>query len=304
MDNINNIEMLAQTAMASNNYQQAYEYYSKLLENNTSNRNYWIGKGISSGWLSTPDVPKFNEMKICILNADKIEALNNDEKFKISNDIIKICENKIQEILLHIEDQINKEFDRKPMGTGTLYAVQQTAKIPINLKYGRIYSRVLCNALEVMRFANDLYSYESHLKSMLDIINQINRHSRDRNDYLQLNFEEYYNGRGLDSVRDDIEGRIKSLNPNADTSDKTSSGCFIATATTGDINHPDVKQLRLFRDTILSHYEIGVKFIDKYYLISPPIAKRIESDYLLKKMVFIFFIKPLSMFTKLFTENK
>ena len=36
MENLDNIKALAETAIESKNYKQAYQYYSKLLEDNPS----------------------------------------------------------------------------------------------------------------------------------------------------------------------------------------------------------------------------------------------------------------------------
>ncbi len=46
-------------------------------------------------------------------------------------------------------------------------------------------------------------------------------------------------------------------------------GCFIATATYGNINNPIVIIFRMFRDNILAHFKIGRKLINKYYQLSP-----------------------------------
>ena len=41
--------------------------------------------------------------------------------------------------------------------------------------------------------------------------------------------------------------------------------CFIATTVYGDINHPNVQELRNFRDDILMKSVIGQKFVEFYY---------------------------------------
>lgn len=48
--------------------------------------------------------------------------------------------------------------------------------------------------------------------------------------------------------------------------------CFIATAAFGSSESPYVKILREFRDAYLRPYSTGVKLIDFYYSVSPPIA--------------------------------
>ena len=50
---------------------------------------------------------------------------------------------------------------------------------------------------------------------------------------------------------------------------KSSGRCFIATAVYGSSFHPQVVNLRLFRDYVLSNYPLGRKFIAFYYINSP-----------------------------------
>jgi hypothetical protein len=77
-------------------------------------------------------------------------------------------------------------------------------------------------------------------------------------------------------------------------------GCFIATATMGDYNHPVVLDLRLFRDNWLLKRKWGVIFTGWYYKKGPYFAKIIDQSYLLKKLSFYFLIKPLQIVTKYF----
>lgn len=59
-------------------------------------------------------------------------------------------------------------------------------------------------------------------------------------------------------------------------------GCFIATAAYGSYLDPHVMALRHFRDNVLLNNELGVKFVDLYYRMSPPIADVIGKSELLK----------------------
>ena len=52
--------------------------------------------------------------------------------------------------------------------------------------------------------------------------------------------------------------------------------CFIATATYGDISHPNVDFLRQYRDQVLDKYWIGRRFITVYYLIGPYLASPVK----------------------------
>lgn len=79
---------------------------------------------------------------------------------------------------------------------------------------------------------------------------------------------------------------------------KPKNGCFVATATLGDYNHPIVIQLQEFRDSYLINKRWGRSFTNWYYKNGPFLAKIIENNFLLKKLSFWCIIKPLHHITK------
>ena len=76
-------------------------------------------------------------------------------------------------------------------------------------------------------------------------------------------------------------------------------GCFVATATMGNYNHPIVIELQHFRDHYLINKSWGIKFIDWYYKNGPIIANHISKSIVLKKISLWFLIKPLTIVTRL-----
>ena len=87
----------------------------------------------------------------------------------------------------------------------------------------------------------------------------------------------------------------KIINPNG-SSDK--SGCFIATATMKDYNHPIVIDLRNFRDMFLLKNIFGRIFIRIYYYFGPFFAGLISKFEPLRLLSFNFLIKPLHKLIK------
>jgi len=63
------------------------------------------------------------------------------------------------------------------------------------------------------------------------------------------------------------------------------SKCFIATAAYGSPFASEVQILRDFRDKRLKNNFFGLSFVWCYYKVSPPIAKIIEKNGFLKKIV-------------------
>lgn len=75
-------------------------------------------------------------------------------------------------------------------------------------------------------------------------------------------------------------------------------GCFIATATMNDYDHPVVVELRQFRDNWLLKINWGKKFTHWYYQHGPKAAKVIEKSKLLRLASFYFIVKPLQLLTR------
>lgn len=90
----------------------------------------------------------------------------------------------------------------------------------------------------------------------------------------------------------DIEIERERLAEEAKKSDKK-GGCFVATATMGNYNHPTVLELRQFRDQYLSKRLWGKAFIKIYYKIGPYPAALIKKSYILRKISLHFIIDPL-----------
>ena len=76
-------------------------------------------------------------------------------------------------------------------------------------------------------------------------------------------------------------------------------GCFVATATMGNYNHPVVIELQYFRDHYLINKSWGIKFIEWYYKNGPIFAKYISKNLVLKKISLWILIKPLTVITRL-----
>ena len=81
-------------------------------------------------------------------------------------------------------------------------------------------------------------------------------------------------------------------------------GCFIATATMGDYDHPVVKELREFRDQYLLERNWGKKFTKYYYKFGPYPAKVISKSNLLQKLSYVFIVKPLSFVVQKIMNHK
>ena len=74
--------------------------------------------------------------------------------------------------------------------------------------------------------------------------------------------------------------------------ERLSKGCFIATAAYGTPLAPEIEVLRNYRDDCLKKSELGNWFVNKYYDISPPIARFISDKPIFRAAVRIS-LKPI-----------
>ena len=92
--------------------------------------------------------------------------------------------------------------------------------------------------------------------------------------------------------------------PNMGSKKSGKGGCFIATATMGNYDHPVVLKLREFRDQYLNKRNWGKVFIKYYYLLSPYPSNIISKSNFLKKVSYLIIIQPLSFIVKIIMNNQ
>nr|WP_298659083.1 CFI-box-CTERM domain-containing protein [uncultured Flavobacterium sp.] len=68
-------------------------------------------------------------------------------------------------------------------------------------------------------------------------------------------------------------------------SNATSGGCYIATMAYGDYDHPQVIELRKFRDDFLSKTILGRNFIKFYYKFSPILVSKLQNKPIVNKVI-------------------
>ena len=297
----NKLELLAKTALQSKNYEQAYDYYSKLLEQDIDNKDFWVGKAIASGYSSTLDKMRILETISLVNAAAQIQEFSDSEKISLSNELMLIADKKIIEGIRWIDSEIERKFNLLQIPAGTLYEVHKIRKLSIQIAVGNEYRPAILEIFELMELSCKLNPTKENFEKIIKYLNMMFDHSKRNVDYFGgLNDATDLNKKTLD-IWNNASNKIKEIDPNAQVIQNTpqsSSGCFIATAAAGDYNHPSVLQLRYFRDDFLNNYVIGRLFIQFYYRNSPPIADYISSRPIIKKMVFDYFIKPFSRFTE------
>ena len=106
--------------------------------------------------------------------------------------------------------------------------------------------------------------------------------------YFDDNSQDEYLSKTLEHANKNIG--MKNSGPN--------NGCFIATASYGNYNHPVVIDLRVFRDKYLLNNVSGAKFVGWYYKEGPKYAGMISKSSFMKACARIFLIKPIHFIVK------
>lgn len=95
----------------------------------------------------------------------------------------------------------------------------------------------------------------------------------------------------------------KTSNYNEETSASKEGGrCFIATATMGDYDHPDVLRLRRFRDMWILKQNWGEDFVKWYYKHGEKPAEVIKNNVFLKVLSYLLIVKPILLISRLFRK--
>jgi len=287
--NISNILRLAKVAEKGENFLDAYQGYSKVLENSPDNIDAWIGKGYAAGMLSTTAKSRFDEAIACFQEAISLARdSQTDIWISLSKCALAVCEKDFQ-----LAQQI-RNSKAMEINLGTYINSPDYSFKLINDEY----SSRLIQHFDILAYIWELkpsfdigYAIDFRMGGILSIYrddpNSLNRY---KNVFLQL--REKIN---LDSQLQTLEPSWKSeigliLTELKQENDKEK--CFIATATLGDQNHRYIQELRKFRDTVLRKSRIGNLFLASYYIISPMMANYISVNTFLRFLSLKFIVLP------------
>ena len=87
---IENLFTMAESARESQNHEEAYSYYNRVIELDTTNSRAWVGKGLSAVWQSTLANDRSGEMLPAFKNALKFCKLTSTERV-LSEIMAELC---------------------------------------------------------------------------------------------------------------------------------------------------------------------------------------------------------------------
>lgn len=237
MENVENLRTLANTAFEANNHEQAYNYYSRLLELEPSDAKAWLGKGLSAGWISAPEDQKLDEVRINVQQAFK-NGLEHDHKEAAADEIIKASRRYIKKAKAAFDAGV-KEFDKKEIAPGVLLAVHNLGRREYQIDNGREQAPGWLKAIDLIEYAYSLAPSRGRYETAIAEIDNLLQHSEENADYLKHNKDEELNRlpRVLarrQQVIEEAKENVPDFAPKTRAPSKSSDGCVIATATFGD----------------------------------------------------------------------
>lgn len=288
MENTDNLRILADTAYESGSFEQAHQYYTRLVEADLSDSRAWLGKGLSAGGASEPPKPKFEELIVSIKQAFK-NGMSHDEDKSIADSVTGYGQAYLKVSLSQYIQSI------PPSGNNTdtnLHNRKMSA-----VKYGKAQDVGLMSATKAMEFACDIDTSLPRLSQTIADLDLLINHSNQNFEYLGSRNEAQSNISALMQRRQRLLTKVKSIKPEFIPQTVANSGnddvkCFIATATLGDYNHPYVLDLRNYRDSVLLPTAMGRAAVKSYYKLSPPLADFIGKRPLLRVLSLRLLIKP------------
>jgi tetratricopeptide (TPR) repeat protein len=284
--NVANLIELAKAAASANNAKEAYDYYTKALEYDPTNAAAWAGKGEAAGWMSTVKDIKTTEMIVGFNQAIKYTPDSDKQSMRVQcadaiNRVVKAC----------------YTIERK--------YVEQFVQVGDTWQSYLTNCQLLISALEV----GNMYDSINRLTMALvvniceDNIRGINFKAFDgRSSAVFLNDQYEVSVRAR---MNEYTLKIQKLNPafKPPQVKRASAGCFVATATFGDPNHPTVVELRHFRDSWLLDHRGGLVFVRFYYMAGPSLARAVESSAFRKRLSFLLIVRPAVLVSRFLMKN-
>lgn len=299
MTTTNNLQQLAHSAFESENYELAYNYFNRLLENDLENSNYWLMKSYCAAQLSKIDKMLDKEVLMSLKTAINQNNYNDEELAEIANRLSSILFEKIKEGLDFIKNEMDVQFNALQIPTGTLYAVNEMRKLPIQMKTWNKYNEKLFQYFRLMDYVVRLKPTAISCEKAYRSVNYTSLVAKNAGDQFYKLDGDSSESKLMRDLMQFCKVKLEKNNPNNEvTNPKSSSGCFIATAATGDYNNPVVMDLRIFRDNWLLKKDWGIKFISWYYSYGPKAANQIEKSIFLRKATYYLIVKPLHLITK------
>jgi len=274
MKKYRNMLTILENSMKAGNFKEGYDYCNKALEVDPTSSEIWENKSICSFWLSTKrDVFSSQAKEI-------VTYLTTAKSYDTTSKTLPITSKNIA-------------WDLYSLGYSWLHTTPKSQKgyflwtdVDKMFEYVKLWDTAfeIHNETTFLKQAVTEFSVaEGALVNWLD----------------KKTLQEYPLSQKL---KETYIKKIQKIEPSY-VPPKKKGFCFIATATMGSYDHPEVMELRKFRDNWILEKNWGEGFVAWYYHYGSIAAKSIEKSFVLKKICYLLIVKPLYILSKLITKK-
>lgn len=283
--NVDNLLVLAKNAEEVNNYDDAKNYYSRILEIQPNNCDALIGKGISALYSSNLNDIKSNELIGYInkaLDYKKNEPeITKDEIVKYTNIAAESLYNAAIVVFSAAQNHYNefwKMQDSAPEYWNRLSKVIEIFQFIITITENKETDDALFYYKESIKFVIDccveICMQRQFVSSIVNPGEILETEIKTDTKPIEAVHKAYMD------LYDNMCNLIKEVEPEYTPKEINRNmgikgACYIATCVYGSYDCPEVWTLRRFRDCILDETWYGRAFIKLYYSISPKLVKHL-----------------------------
>lgn len=263
-EQLKNYMRLAENAYNIGNFEEAYVYSTKILEQDPDNWLATIIKGVSITGTANMANPRFDAMIATVRTVIH----------RIPEEAMKSVAEKFAGFAISYYEYFSKS-KRHGIEAQEEYLVRVLSALHLlglafitypNLEYAVKINEIYCN----------LINRDSFGENFPNCYKETDRYIIIQMEYIESIVVKYVISRSPDLTIPLMDNQIAYMKEFIEASEQKKKqkkkGCFIATAVYGDYNAPEVCVLRCFRDNVLDKSALGRMFIRTYYAISPSIA--------------------------------
>lgn len=264
MKKYRNMLTILENSMKAGNFKEGYDYCNKALEVDPTSSEIWENKAICSFWLSTKrDVFRSQAKEI-------ITYLNTAKSYDANSKTLPITSKNIA-------------WDLYSLGYIWLHTV-----VPCDDK-GNFRFSDIDDMFEFVKLFDTAFDIHNETKFLKDAVVEFTVAEGAKVNWLDKGLEKY----PTQKLKENYIKKIQKIEPSYEPPKTKSGWCFIATATMGSYDHPEVMELRNFRDNWILEKKWGEGFVAWYYHYGSIAAKSIEKSFVLKKICYLLVVKPL-----------
>lgn len=264
MKKYRNMLTILENSMKAGNFKEGYDYCNKALEVDPTSSEIWENKAICSFWLSTKrDVFSTQAKEI-------VTYLNTAKSYDTASKTLPITSKNIG-------------WDLYSLGYVWLYTTPK-------MQNGGFLWPDIEKMFEYVKLWDTAFEIHNETTFLKQAVIEFSYAEGAHCNWLSDDIMKKYPL--TQKLKETYIKKIQKIEPSY-VPPKKKGFCFIATATMGSYDHPEVMELRNFRDNWILEKNWGEGFVTWYYHYGSIAAKFIDKSLVLKRICYLLIVKPL-----------